>query len=715
MRVLCFALLCTMTDMVFGAEPAANPSNPNPFVKALQPLPTGTRVDRSGDPLPEGMDQRLGGTRFKVPGWWREFEFAGNDEWIWMKADNKLSVIHRESGRVIKQQEMRLGIDPVWHLSVGANGRRVAIDNSGFQQDADGMSTIRVIIVSAITSGSIRKLTWKSPGGLSCLSLNEAGDKLLAVSHRDEMWLWNVDSGELLFEHSFRLGGIIKAALSADGQFALLGSRGAAYLWRISDGPNVIQLPGQNSEAICLAPNNRLLATIGRAGTSLYVGESGELLRVLNVKDNPHSPNADFGVSFSPDNKLIAIPKDTEGLVEIWDVESHDLVTRLPAAQPRGAKFSRNGKYVAVAGNSGETTIFDWPGGKQVSQPSVGHVDSVLAIGFVDDQTLISASENARVWDITSGEQQHRLAHLPETHIRGVAASPKGDRLVTIGYDSIGLWDRATGKRIATLEGHRRYGNIRLARFNSDGTQFVSWGDDAALRLWDATEAKLITSHTLDLPGYKDDPNQRSRITRAQALSGDTLFIGFGHDFFEFDISTGQQRRGEHFDRAVDALAVSEDGSWIVTGEREDPEDGIVQSTKIVLRDRATLKIVREWPVIDLQDLEPSTIDNSERNKVDVLKERQRNPTIVPSVGVAFSPDSKSIAWSRVGTHFAIDVARIDEAQPCASVPLDSQSWCFQFSPDGSKIASGGVDSTVSVWDWKNPIFTVSSPSDGKP
>lgn len=713
-RIPWFILMVCTGILANAEESGPKPRSPNPLVRALQPVPKDVRVDLAGDPMPLGMRHRLGGTRFKVPGWWRQFGFAGNDDWIWIKADNKLSVIHRESGRVVNQSQLRLDDDPVWNLSVGGDGNRIAIDLSDSLPDANKKTTVRIVIMSTRTTSHIREVTWQSEtGALSCICLSDDGQRVLTISYGLELRLWDVESGNSLMTYKLPPSSVRSVALSPTGRSAIIGdANGRAFFWQNLDDPQPPARLSQNqAESVCFAPNGRVFATLARDGVRLWIGADGEHIALLTPKDRPVNYNADFGFAFSPDSTMIAVPVTSMDVIELWNVDSRELVSTLPAAQCRGAKFSRDGRWIAVTGDGSDISIFDLKTGQQVSQPTIGHNDPVRCLRFVDSNSLVSSAAYAFIWDRRTGAQLQRIPNSPKSQVVGLAASCDGKQVAAVSFDdTIRIWDRATASQLHKLKAHGRYGGIRLARFTPDGGELVSWGDDSVLKRWNLTNRSLSASFDFDLLGYKLDPNGLFNGARSQSLTSDTLFVAFAADFFEFDIATGKQRRKLKFERKILALDASEDGNWVATAEGETAPGNSEPSIVIVLRDRASLKAVRQWPVIDAQVVKPSENNAAEGAKVrneDLRKRHRRQASIAESSGLVFSQDSKYLAWSRIGPHYGIDVAHIDLDRLVTTIPLESASWCLQFSPDGNELATGHYDSTVSLWDWKHASFAV--------
>ena len=76
--------------------------------------------------------------------------------------------------------------------------------------------------------------------------------------------------------------------------------------------------------------------------------------------------------------------------------------------------------------------------------------------------------------------------------------------MVTASYDKTArLWDAATGKEIAILEGHQD--RLTGADFSPDGRTVVTASNDKTARLWDAATGKEIAI----LEGHQDRLTER--------------------------------------------------------------------------------------------------------------------------------------------------------------------------------------------------------------
>lgn len=101
------------------------------------------------------------------------------------------------------------------------------------------------------------------------------------------------------------------------------------------------------------------------------------------------------------------------------------------------------------------------------------------------------------IFDAATGR---RIALL-EGHTGGVdraAISADGKRIVTASFDKTArVWDAATGTSVATLVSHT--GSVRSAAFSPDGQRVITGAEDNTARIWDVetgTPIAKLTGHT---------------------------------------------------------------------------------------------------------------------------------------------------------------------------------------------------------------------------
>ncbi len=124
------------------------------------------------------------------------------------------------------------------------------------------------------------------------------------------------------------------------------------------------------------------------------------------------------------------------------------------------------------------------------------HADEVYSGSFSPDGRKLATSggggHSAKLWDAATGRELATLEGHAHT-VWSVAFSPDGQRITSGSQDrTIKLWDVATRRELGAFAGHGSM--INAVIFSPDGKRLVSCSDDQTVRLWDvATTQELLT------------------------------------------------------------------------------------------------------------------------------------------------------------------------------------------------------------------------------
>ncbi|MBX6314682.1 MAG: PD40 domain-containing protein, partial [Isosphaeraceae bacterium] len=259
----------------------------------------------------------------------------------------------------------------------------------------------------------------------------------------------------------------------------------------------------------------------------------------------------------------------------------------------------------------------------------------------------------------------------PQGHwntVKCLAFAPGGRFLASGSYDAtVRIWDYRARRTVAILRGHR--GPVRALSYSPDGRRLVTAGEDGDVVLWDVEPAKLLDldRRKAQIPEVErrkqldDDFNRRAQRFRARPHPQDARSGAAGV--------------------AINALAVSPDGRWIVIGR----ENGRL------IRYQAANLGGEVW-----------------------LPRGERQAAVE---ALAFSPDSARLAVSLLSRQIQslaerpwpgcdVEIRSMPDGRVVAPRlnPTDNVVYALAFSPDGRYLAyAGGDEQAICLKDLRDP------------
>ncbi|MAS37044.1 MAG: hypothetical protein CL610_23795 [Anaerolineaceae bacterium] len=304
---------------------------------------------------------------------------------------------------------------------------------------------------------------------------------LLACSTYDKLYLWDVARRALLAEVDMAVQAL---TFSPDNSVLVAAGRDIVFL-EVPTGDEQGKLKGhpRGTTSVAFSPDGTLLASGGMDGV-VRIGN----LQTRRLAGKFEHPAPVRGVAFSPAGDRVAVISwgtgDEPKEAVVWALESGEKVETFPCTKEKNVAFSPDGARLAVDGR-----LFD------IEDRRVIHNFKERQIVFSTDGQLVAACHS--------------------------------------NYPTVGLWDTATGDKLATLKGHGD--PVLCVAFNAAGTLVASGSgtlsagamlrgedpeanSDRSVRLWGVPEAPTQE------PARERKPLRRlGEVDEADADKDDTL------------------------------------------------------------------------------------------------------------------------------------------------------------------------------------------------
>jgi RNA polymerase sigma factor (sigma-70 family) len=677
--LLLLGLAVTGTGLLASRSLSSNEGVAEQMEPASPPETGETRQDCFGDPLPPGALARLGTQRLRHAG--RIYSLAVSPD-----------------GRCLASR----GLDGVVHLWDVATG----MERTHFHLASTGPWTNTV----ALSPDGKRLFTATGPGGTD-----------------NSVTAWDVSTSQEVLRLRVKEGRVSTVAISPDGKTVAEVTRSSIRLWDALTGMELHELTGHGEEIeqIAFAPDGKTLGSGSRDRTiRLWDVATGATVRMLEGKLALVPDEIDLGggrkfvgrqrgvvaMTFSPDGRTLAAAASADGAFRVWDTNSGKELPPFPGAllQITTLAYLPDGRTIVSGDWDGTIRVWD-VASRKVLRRFRAHHGPILALAlFRDGKTLAAGGERTiRLWDVAEGteilplEAHHQaVTHLVFAPDGRTVASGSGD-----GTGAVCLWDPATGRLLRHLDGPG--GKVGLLAFAADGRSLAvggrwsptvhRWdpatGQDLGLRTYGERSLFLPAPNGTILAGM-DSPGTITlwdmatarevrrlpvRCRSGAVLSPDGKLLACDTSDPDamlrlWDVTTGKEvRRYQGNGYTLSAIAFSADGRYLAAAFNGAPP------------------AVRIWDVA---------------TGVRVAECAVRSDCSFQAL--VFAPDSRTLAS---GCH--------DGAVRLWEVVTSQQCHCFRghvgavralaYSPEGSRLVSGGEDTLGLVWDVRGPRGTCSA------
>jgi WD40 repeat protein len=618
-------------QQVPGTEPeeANTDTDTEALDRQREDAEVGDHLDRYGDPLPEGAISRLGTVRFRSTSAFSSsipLAFIPGTELLLRQGRNGgVGLWDPVSGKMLREFTPQSGFY-MHDFDVSSDGRRVATLARRIEPDSRQFD-MRVQIWNPQTAQPLGELNWTEPLGQQSrvVKFTPDGSSLALGTENGHIRIVDLETGEELLKHHAVQSWVDSLAFSDDGAWLAVASRRGVALWQWleDEEPHQLLMRAGGAISVAFSPDGKWLATGSDEPTGIRVWDVATRRlqwRIDSLSEARfHYPEQ---IAFSADSQMLVVPVYQRGKrLELREAASGRVIRTF---ESRGVPMRRaiiSSDQQWIAGCDYERTLHVWrvADGEPQHEKFLGHHHTVQHAAFTPDgQRLIAAPHryDMTMWEMetTNGLWRTQRDDLALSYL---TMSSDGRYSAGVSLDdTVRVWDLENGQEVYKLPGHGHLesDSANVVAFTPDTRQFLSFGSDMHLRIWDADTGKGIVEYDLsphftDLAGGDSgdpfaSPRSGVRTLTHAAISPDCrhLLVLHSATLLAFDTATGEERNRHEIGRVrrqaaerVDTFRIDPDGTMFATVERHKANTIGQEWTEVLtLREIESLEVIHE-------------------------------------------------------------------------------------------------------------------------
>jgi WD40 repeat protein len=694
-------------------------------VGAAQAAEKPARVDRHGDPLPEGAVARLGTLRWRAATGYPLLFFTPDGKTVvaatgqqvrYFDPDgratrqvpvdvlNLTGLRHSPDGSQLASSHVpEMGryagklVVQVWDLHEAGQPREFPLETDrrdspwvGWSASGDPLAVYKAgnaLVCRELATGKVRSLELEKGLKSHSLSLLDAayaptGSLLAARDHQTgTLYVWEVGTGRLRCTLPRKNSRVLSLRISPDGRTlvwvdATLENKRAVHLWDLTTGRVRDDLAGdqKDPDSVLFSPDGKTLAVVGGSEIRFRDTATGrERSRIRDSRswsrERPNYPDPNR-FAFSPDGRTLAGVSGVSTALRLWDVAT---------GVPRPAPVGHTSHTYRIAWSPDSTTVYstEFTGTTLGWDPRTGR--PLTGFGLAGGRWPAALSSDGRaifcsrfndgmvdVADALTGQTLYELKVEDPDH-------PKAEQRLHHLHLS------ADGRTLVALSAF----DLERGENGSEGTLVTGWDT--------ATRKVVFRRRRLPIAIWPVlSPDARTVALphpEAESRPGGPLVPGMGPVHLEH-LATGERLldlpeiKGQTLPLvfSADGRLLATHSAWYGSAqEGASPPDG-------------RLAVVRVWELASGREVLTLT----------TAKDGSGN--------TAFSPDGRLLALEGPDRDVRLwDLRRLREIRVFR---CDLVVTRLAFSPDGRRLVTGLADSTLLVWDTTLPRAAQVAPPD---
>jgi WD40 repeat protein/serine/threonine protein kinase len=408
-----------------------------------------------------------------------------------------------------------------------SDGKWIATTAPGSSDDNDGDATIYLWNANDATTGP--RLIGHT-GRVTGLAWHRDGSRLASSSFDTTARIWEIlrdgatpkQDDEIRRHDTIAAAGrqplpVLSVAWSDDGRYVATGTnRFEVRIWdttRKTEVRRIGPLP-QGTTALAWGRGGKLLGTgssspPGRMYNKRW-GGAGYSVQVWNLAAEeprplfPQSTNSGIRhVAWKPDGSQLATVRGSgtsDSHVCLWNPLNGKLdgVVLASKGRPTIAKYSPNGKRLAIGGGQGDPTVRIWELDRHAAGPVCGgHLGGIRDLDWSPSgDELVSTGEDGTLmrWNAATGD---RLTESVPGAFYALAYSPRGDRLIAADGRQLKIWQTDSANASEFLSFATKHtADVSAVAWLPDDRRCATTATppDATIRMHDTQTRKAVTT-----------------------------------------------------------------------------------------------------------------------------------------------------------------------------------------------------------------------------